>query len=379
MNIAIVIESLHCGGAEKSLVSMLNIIDFKKHHVELLLLKKGGEFERLVPKGIKITYLTKSEKRYQSFISKIYFRLQTLLFKNKLHGAQIFWKAYGKRYNSLKNKYDLAIAYNQGFATYFVSEKINSERKYSWLNTDYKRAGYHFPKDQPYYSKMNAVVCVSNANKEIFESIAHTYNYEPKTIVIPDMIDTTVVNRLGKESIVDFDGDFLKILTVGRLAEAKNITLAIEVCSRLIKNNFNLKWYVIGEGPKEQDLRGKIKKKGLQDHFILLGFRDNPYPYIRKCDIYVQPSSFEGLGISVIEAKLFRKPIIITKFSTSKYLIEPLKNGIISETSADSLYECLVNLIQDEKMRKVFTRNLESFEYTQNEQSKKNIQELLAL
>src|SRR5690606_798376 len=139
--------------------------------------------------------------------------------------------------------------------------------------------------------------------------------YAHKTMVVYDILAEEVIKKMATESL-NFDIHFkgLKILTIGRLATQKGYEIAIEAAYCLKKSNINFKWYAIGEGPLKDELIREIKKKELEESFILLGTFINPYPYIRQCDIYCQPSRFEGYGLAIAEARILSKPIVATNF-----------------------------------------------------------------
>ncbi|HIP33438.1 MAG TPA: glycosyltransferase, partial [Bacteroidia bacterium] len=133
-----IIESLELGGAEKSLVTLLRYLDYSAYNVSLILIKKEGVFNKFIPKEVNIIYYDIFKNT--SFIKKIISRIIFLLLRKtntKYNTAHLFWKAFGKNIPNHTKKYDIAIAYSQGFATYFTSKKIKANKKYSWLNIDY--------------------------------------------------------------------------------------------------------------------------------------------------------------------------------------------------------------------------------------------------
>ena len=138
----------------------------------------------------------------------------------------------------------------------------------------------------------------------------------------------------------------MKILTIGRLDRQKGYDLAIKVCESLVKKGYKFQWFVLGRGREENALRVMIEEKKLQETFILLGVRENPYPYIDQCDIYVQPSRHEGYGIAVAEARLLAKPIICTDFAGAKEQIINGKTGKIVEFNELELTQAISELLR---------------------------------
>ncbi|WKB80787.1 glycosyltransferase [Cellulophaga lytica] len=378
-SILFIIESLHCGGAEKSLVTLLNNIDLIKYNVDLLILKKGGEFEKFVPKEIEVNTIKIKES---NLLSKFFFKMKFFILRKThkdVHNAQLFWKAYSNQFINQKKEYDLAIGYNQGFSTYYTIEKVQAKSKLSWLNTDYKKAGYVISEDINYYKKLNKVICVSEENEASFLSELKTINNKIKTVVIKDITDKKVIQKLSLENISEniSNSSFTSIITVGRLAKAKGYELAIEACSILIKNGVNVKWFVIGEGPERINLEKLIVTYKLEEHFILLGFKENPYPYIKAADIYVQTSLFEGLGLSVIEASFLNKPIVATNFPSVYNIIENKKTGLITDMTPSAISAAVKLYINDDEFKTTIVNNLSSLENTDKEKSLEKINNLI--
>lgn len=341
IKILFLIESLHCGGAEKSLTTLLHHIDYTKYSVDLMLMVSGGEFQKFVPNEVNL--IINNNLLPNASFTKLVYRLKyffqkKITKKRKYHPAQLYWKTFGKAIPKYSKNYDIAIAYNQGFATYFVASKINATKKIAWLNTDYKKAGYNFNFDAFYYNNFLNVVCVSKENQQSLIESANELNTRLDTLVIKDISDEIIIQQLSEEPI-DFDKneEAFTIVSVGRLAKAKGFSLAIDACSLLIENGHNIKWYIIGEGPERENLEKQIYIKNLQNNFILLGFKENPYPYVKKCDIYVQTSLFEGLGLTVIEAAILKKPIVTTNFPSAFAIIEHEKTGLICEMNSEDI------------------------------------------
>ncbi|WP_136481119.1 glycosyltransferase [Cognatitamlana onchidii] len=339
--VAFIIESLYHGGAEKSLVTLLNLLDYSKMEVDLILFRKGGEFEKFVPKEINIIYTTSFQRI--SFPRKLYGRFKYWIIKKILndknyHHAQIYWSIFGDLISSFNKKYDVAIAYNQGFSTYYVAQKLNADKKFAWLNTDYQKAGYAIQFDYKFYTSFEKIICVSKENESAFAEANKSIGKSLYTDIIKDISDELLIKQMSKEKLdIVLSKDCINILTVGRLAKPKALDLAIEACSILKNKGVKLKWYVIGEGSERSTLENAIKNHQLENDFHLLGYRDNPYPLIKACDIYVQSSLFEGLGLTVIEAAILQKPIVSTNFPTASSIITHNETGLICEMNANAI------------------------------------------
>mgnify|MGYP001781402089 FL=1 len=156
------------------------------------------------------------------------------------------------------------------------------------------------------------------------------------------------------------DNSITKIVTVGRLVALKGYDLAIETAKLLDKKGIQFKWYVIGEGPERDNIEKMIKKNELEDKFILLGQKSNPYPYMKCCDIYVQTSRFEGFGLTIAEAKILNKLIITTNFDTVHNQIVDLKNGVIVDMEEQAISKAIIDLIKNKYLKSYILNHLKS-------------------
>lgn len=371
--ILFVIDSLHSGGAEKSLVSLLSLFNYEKYEVDLLMFAPTGLYLPLLPKQVKILDVPKFIQRQQKGIKNLlkkrnirdlYIRLGASLslrnpfVNNKMHKIQIYWKWVSQRINKLDKKiYDAAIAYSQGMPTYFVAEKVNANRKLCWINTDYRFAPYNKEFDIRYYSQFDNIIAVSDACKNVL--IEELPSIESKVIVVYDILSPTLIN-----SMADENGGFLdkykglRILTIGRLVHQKGYDMAIKACFKLKREGFEFKWYAIGEGNLKSKLEDMISENGLEDTFIFLGTKQNPYTFLKQSDIYVQPSRYEGYGLAIAEGRILQKPIIATNFTVVHDQIRDGVNGLIVNMSSDDLYKGIKKIIEESSLRNYFSINL---------------------
>lgn len=372
-NILFVINSLTIGGSERSLVSLLNLLDYKKYNVDLLMLRHGGEFEKYIPKEVNIlneleyySYLggKKSNTNIMNRIKYSFYRIKTSINLRRnlkkitpIHAEQVLYKSHKKVLNSISKKYDMAIAYSQGLPTYYVAEKVNSGKKIAWINCDYVTTMYDKEYDKNFYAEFNKIISVSNSIKE---SIARlNKEYEKKLEVIFDIVDPKLIERMANEDRVLQNKSYINILTVARLVIThKGYDLAIDAAKLLKNDGYNFKWFVIGDGPDRDRINQLVLKNKLEEDFILLGKKDNPYPYMKNCDIYVQPSKKEGFGLTVVEAKILKKPILCTNFNTAKEIINDNYDGLIVKGSAFDIYLGLKKYIDNSEVKEKIIKNL---------------------
>ncbi|MGG3912313.1 glycosyltransferase [Rossellomorea vietnamensis] len=370
-----VIDSLDCAGAEKSLVTLLSLMDYSKFTVDLMLFSHGCILEKLVPEQVNIlkplNYSTFSKKPInQSFkesMSKMDFKMfssrmkySTAIRLKKYRNSQkarIFWQSVSSVIEHNPKTYDIAISYAQGVPTFYVAEKVKAKKKLAWVNVSYRLTGKDKVFQKKYYDQYDKIVGVSESTKEIF--IETFPEYRSKMEVIYDINNPQFISDMadiggGYEDF--FDG--VRILTIGRLARQKGYDIALEACKKLIEKGINFKWYVLGKGPLEEEIRQYVDTHDLTDHFILLGVKANPYPYIKKSDIYVQTSKFEGFGLAIAEARMLNVPVVTTKFDAVYNQMVQNKNGLVVNMDSESVADGIINLINNHNLRNEITEYL---------------------
>lgn len=369
-----VMESLGIGGAEKSLVTLLSQLDYLKYDVDLFLFNPKGEFLNLLPKQVNLlevpedfkSFILNPNESLQSLIKRK--RLKLIIYKiievvnisfNRfiLKREYIGWNLIKKSIECFDKEYDIAIGFLEKKSIYFTVDKINAKKKVGWIHTDYKNIEFNYNRDSYYLSKLNEVVAVSKPCKD---SLIEVFpNIKDKVRIISNMISEKLINKMAIERIDDFNFNENEILicTVGRLIEAKGYDVAIECCEQILKKGLKFKWVVVGDGSEREGLEKIINKKNINDTFKLIGSRSNPYPYIKQCDIYVQPSKWEGFGITVAEAKVLNKPIVVSNIPEFVEQIENNKTGLIYSDIND-MVDKIEMLILNKEVRKELSNNL---------------------
>lgn len=367
------INSLAIGGSEKSLICLLNSLDYSQFQIDLFMLKRDEDLEKYIPKEVNILDIPE----YYQFISgnssninimnKIRYLIcriitSVCLFFNKrkkmpMQSQQILYKNQKKVLKSLNSKYDVAIAYAQGFPTYFVADKVKANKKICWINCDYANSQYNNQFDEFYYTHFSSTVVVSQSIKESIESLNKSC-FKGVTLLY-DNIDSNLINQLANQSCELHKVNELKILTVGRLIIGhKGYDLAIETAKLLKDKGYKFKWYVIGEGEDRVKIEKLIKDHDIEENFILLGKKINPYSYMKACDIYVQTSRKEGLGLTVLEAKILKKNIVCTEFNTVSELIQSNFNGLVVPMNPNLICEGIIRFIEDKEFCNLVNYNL---------------------
>ena len=342
------IDSLTCGGAEKSLISLLPLLDYSKIDVDLMMVHRGGIFEKFIPEWVKIVDFPNSKGLWKE-ICLFGFRIARRLFPNR-HGAEMRWQVVSSAYPELDKSYDVAIAYQQGFPTYYLSEKVTAAKKIAWINVDLEKAGYRAAFNRPFYDKMNKVVPVSDRLCEMLN--LSNYVDSCKLYTVFDILNVDLIKKMSHETLQrkTNSNDFI-IVTVGRLAAPKGYDLAVEAAKILKTQGISFKWFFVGDGELRHEIEQMIEVYGLNSNIFLVGMTPNPYPYMAMADIYVQTSKFEGFGLTLNEARILNKPVISTNFPVVYNQLRDGENGLICDMNAESIAEKIMLLASSIPLR----------------------------
>lgn len=347
-----IIDSLNCGGAEKSLVSLLPLLDYSQMEVSLSIVRRGGVFEKYLPAEVHLIPFPEPGPvgRFVSNSLLSVSRRILALLGIKRHGAELAWICKRSCIPVFKEHFDVAVAYQQGFPTYFLANKVDADKQIAWINTDLANAGYRPDFNHPFYDRMNRVCAVSEALCEKLSS-AGFVNKE-QLALIKDILPVDLIRKMATEPLsIDIGTDHTLLLTVGRMVPPKNYPLAIETARLLSEKGVPFKWVFVGDGTERKDIEQRIERYHLSDNVILAGQQINPYPFFKRCDIYVQTSSFEGFGLTLSEAKILHKPIVTTNFPSAYDQITDGENGLIAEMTPESLADRILRLIDDPTLK----------------------------
>lgn len=310
------------GGIEKSLIDFLTFLAQSEYEVDLALWKKPGALFQEIPSNIHILDRlgvgSFTEIRCMRGIRKISQLLKYGWFKF----VQLFGNEY-KVLPKLKTKYDIAISFTQdGYSPYYIIDKVEADKKYMWYHHgSYEKTEKEKKQDEKYYQKFDKVITVSNANKTMLKEYFPNVQLE----VIANLIHKERIYQLS-QGAVDVFAEFkgLKIVTVGRIAKEKGQLFSVEVAKQLKENNVDFLWVFVGAGNEKETCERLALECGLQDKCLFVGAKENPYPYMKQADIYVQASLVESECITAKEAILLNKKIIASDIPA---LRETLSNG----------------------------------------------------
>lgn len=366
--IAFVATKFTVGGLEKSLLELIDIIDHNQYEVTVFLPNKDGEWTHLLQEKVNVIILEPESFR---FLVKKYLKefdliklLRTLMFRAMavILSRRNYYKGLKYRVKSMTKypeHFDAAIAY-QVLDEYAITNclyRIDADKKILWVH---QRFNTMRPDLYNWYIDFDKVFCVSEHLKIQTQTMYPKLN--DKTEVFYNITNPDKIKKLADELPTELrtcKTQFV-LVTVGRLSLEKGQDKIPQVARLLLEKGYSFIWYLVGDGPLETELREKIKQYDVINHVVLCGRKDNPYPYIKNCDIYVQTSQKEGWGLTVSEAKILHKPIVTTYADVMSEQIENGINGIITENdSAEEICKAIELLMVNSDLRKSFVEVLE--------------------
>ena len=378
--ILFVTNTMGRAGAEKCLQALLELLDPSQYDLSVYSIINRGELYSDMPAYVHILNKNPCTKsvldraglaaigrqilwsllKKCSFITYIPYFLRVLFHQirvKRLDFSKLFWMLLARNAQRFDEEYDLAVAFIAGAATYYVANYVKARKKVTYVHIDYLAAGYSPKLDRKYYDKFDRVFCVSDTVRKVF--LTAYPEYGEKTFFFHNMVPRERILRLSKEGEGFTDGfDGLRILTVGRLHYQKAYDLAIPALAELRRRGHNVRWYVIGEGAEEDNLRALIRQNGVEDSFILLGTTPNPYPFIAGCDIYSQASRFEGWCIALAESLVLARPVLASRCAGNEEQVTDGETGVLIDLSTENIVEGMEKLITSPELREKFTRNL---------------------
>lgn len=389
-SVIIISHALEIGGAERALLGLLESFDYSKYDVSLFLMRHEGDLIGLIPEKVN---LLPEIKEYTGLAVPL-----TSIVKKGLFGvaagrviAKIKAKRFVKSHNIKKDngvgieyshkytvkmmpvisnkEYDLAISFLTPH--YFAAEKVKAKKKIAWIHTDYSTVDIDVKSEEKMWSKYDHIVSISDDCTKGF--LSKFPGLESKILPVENIISPDFIHKQAEmEDVSDeMNGDAVNLLSVGRFSTAKNFDNVSDICRRIIDKGINVKWFLVGYGGDEELIRNKIKEAGMEEHVIILGKKSNPYPYIKNCDVYVQPSRYEGKCVAVREAQILCKPVIITDYATANSQLKNGFDGVIVPLDNERCAEAISELLKDTKKLNLLSENCAMTDYSNTEELEK--------
>ena len=384
---------MEIGGAEMALVGLLQALDYTKYDVDLFLHAHRGEMMQFIPKEVNLLPEIKEYAHIECPMKQalldgcwgvLFGRLKAKWLTRKyLKKKGVTESAAGLQYvadcvspflPSLHQfgEYDLAISFLQPHN--YVAEKVKAKKKICWIHTDYSVVDVNAELELPIWAAFDHVVSISD---DVTKTFLQTFpSLESKIIKIENILSPKFVHHRADEfdamdelQPTGMNGHSINIISIGRFTFQKNFENIPDICKRVnsrlstLDSRLSIRWYIIGFGGAEELIRRKIEEAGMQDHVIILGKESNPYPYIKACDIYVQPSRYEGKSVTVREAQMLCKPVVVTDYPTAKSQIQDGMDGKIVPMDNEGCAEGLAEFIMNTELQEQITEYLKTHDY----------------
>ena len=355
--IIFVTKALWIGGIETALVNLLKYFDYDKYDVTLLVLKAELDMLDQIPPKCRVMIADREktvtfQKRYG--YSRLFHLTEETDSPSRLHRIMMWtipmirWtenRMYIRyiRKQMQREQFDTAVIYSD-VAGETAVRAIKADRYVMFYHHGAMRHVYH---DKIAYKKCNKIIAVSAHQAEALRNFVP--RYADKIVAANNLADVNGIRVKSQETIPEkFDKGYFNIVTCGRISKEKGMDLAVEACNRLIANGYKkIRWWIIGGGPAYNDVKKMVQKLNLESYVYMPGMKENPYPYIAKADLYVQPRRFEGYPMSILEAVILKKIVISTNNKGAEEMLKNLKCGILCKIDSTDLAEKISSIISD--------------------------------
>ena len=380
--IFIAIHYLEIGGAEISLIGLLNAIDYSRYEVDLFVYSHQGELMKLIPKEVnllpEISKYAQIEQPMASVLKRGYVdvvlarlwakvRFAAYVRRVKLKdGSAVFQyvaNAVTPCLPSLHHlgMYDLAISFLTPHN--IVLEKVQARKKIAWIHTDYSRIDVNAALELPVWNEYDCIASISPDVSRTFLSVFPSL--QGKLVEIANILSPAFVRSRAEEQVdlSVFGDEAVKLLSIGRFTYPKNFDNVPDILHRIREQGIDARWYLIGYGGEESLIRQRIREAGMENYVVIVGKKANPYPYIQACNLYIQPSRYEGNSVTVREAQMLCKPVVVANYPTAASQIQNGKDGVIVPLENAACAEGIVRVIRDSQLQSRLIEFLKGHDY----------------
>ena len=380
----ILMHYMELGGAESALLGLLQSIDSERVDVDLFIYDHRGELMRYIPmnkvhllpeiQGYKMIERSMKECLAAGQWGVLLGRLlaKWTVDRSPVPQGREDIRIYTRVADCVERflpKIQPDVEY--GFAISFlmphnyVIKKVRAKKKIGWIHTDYSTVFVDAKRETPVWSQLDYIASIS---EDVGEKFIETFPaLRDKLISIENILCTEFIRARAEETSVSLclEGSAICLLTIGRFSPQKKMEEIPAICRGIVDAGIEVKWFIIGYGSEtiEGIVRENIKKEQVENNVILLGKKDNPYPYIKACDIYAQPSRYEGKSITVREAQILCKPVIVTNYPTASSQIQDGVDGIIVPMEIEACVKGMVDFIQNKEKQTAIIDYLSSHDY----------------
>lgn len=391
--VLIITHAMEIGGAERALLGLLNSFDYSKYSIDLFLCRKEGDLLRYIPVSVNILKSNQAqflavpmknlikEKQWKLLYGRIKAKVLSIIYvkskglKRENQVELTYSHKYTVKYFDFINSditYDLAISFLTPH--YICVNKCNAKRKIAWIHTDYSTVDIDIKEELKMWTPFDFIVSISDKCTDAFLSVLPSL--KKKIIRIDNILSSDIIISQSNEFVpVEMrkeDNEYI-FCSIGRFCYPKNFDSIPEICKYLLTYNINFKWFLIGYGPDEKLIRDRIKKERVDKYIYILGKKTNPYPYVKACDFYIQPSRYEGKAIAVREAQILYKPVIITNYPTSSsQLLNGIDGFIVSNDNNSKCAKDIASILE----KKDAVKKVQNYLKKTNYENKKEVEKL---
>lgn len=371
MKLLFVVNNFNFGGPQKSLVNLLYELKDTDVQIDLMILNQQDKLTRYIPDYVSIIQvpskysllmLDKSNllKKISRNLNKPMFILKVLRFviksqlklQDNTKSKQKFWSENKWSNEDFTKQYDVAVGVSGGHSVYFIEDYIRAIYKVGWIRTDYKILKRDHKLDKEYFEKMNGMIAVSKMTAESFKNI---FNIKP--YVYYNSLPIKLYENINGDNF-DTDSKYMNLCTICRLDNGKGLDLLIEAAKILKNQEIKFKWYIVGTGKLEEWLKKEIQKNGLENLVLPIGFKFNTGSILKKMDILVHPSRFEGKSNTIDEGLYYEIPVVATNFETVYEQIIDGENGFITKMNGNEIADKIIELYEDKQLYKKIKNQL---------------------
>lgn len=377
--ILVVTQDMHISGVARAQLGLLHALDKSKYKMDLFLRSHEGDFLKYIPREVTLLPEVRA------------YKCVDLTTKQTLKNGRIF-QAFGKAVGMIKAKryakkhavslsaigldytqrhqlpflpmisneeYDLVISF--AAPHYFGAYKCKAKKRLSWIHTDYSLIDIDAKSEAKVWERYDGIASISDSVGEAFCS--KMPSLKDKIVRIDNPISPPLIRRSANEGQSEMAKDGIRIVSCGTLAVGKNFRSIPKMVSILLSEGLDVKWYIIGDGPDRAEIEKRIADEGVGGRVILLGKKENPYPYFAECDLFVHPSLREGKAVSVIEAQILGKPVVITNFPTAHSQLIDGYDGIIVPLDTEGCARAIAELLRNKEKLEMLKENCKNTDY----------------
>jgi glycosyltransferase involved in cell wall biosynthesis len=375
-------NDLDFGGIQKSLITFLDFLDNSGNcEIDLMLWQKDGPLQKMLPKNTQIIFQNygpslaevRKENNVVNQITLLFHYVKFIFYARVLKKPWLF-------YSKLNKHYDAVVSFtHNGYPRFFAVDRVSATDKYLWFHHgSYNASPTDKNTDRKYYEKFNKIITVSSSNKDMLAQ--HFPEFEDKLFVIPNIINSSTINALAAEPFQEMNksSDSYNFVTVSRFSKEKGLDLAINIAFELKERGLKFRWFFVGDGDLFFSTKELAEQKKVGDVCVFVGSKENPYPYFKHADLYVQTSYVEAHPITLCEALILKKMIVTTDLPSTRELLQDGKLGVLCKPDAGVFAVEILKLLQSELRQNTLLATIEKHDIS-NEIAYSRISELLKI